>query len=87
MANKLENYLDLLKIRQKGRRRDAYVFGGIFWLTLIAELILLLTGQLTGRAIVIVSGLEVVIGIAYLMAWVRLEQVRNNIDLIREILD
>lgn len=85
MPEKMENYLDLLEIRQKGRRRDMYFLGGMFWLIFIAEVVLLITSQLTGRAVVIVSAMEVVFGVAYLMAWVRLEQVKNAIELIRNM--
>jgi hypothetical protein len=83
----MENYLDLLKIRQKGRRRDAVILGGIFWLVFIALVFLLITGQLTGRTKIIVAAMEVVFGAAYLMAWVRLEVTRNTIDLIRSTME
>ena len=87
MTNKTENYLELLKIRQKGHRRDSYLFGGIFWLVFVSLVFLMLTGQLTGKALTIVIALEVVFGMAYLMAWVRLEEVKNFIDLIRSTMD
>ena len=87
MTNKSKNYLDLLEIRRKGRHRDSYLLGGIFWLVFIALVFLVITGQLAGKALTIVIALEVVFGMAYLMAWVRLEEVKNTIDLIRSTLE
>lgn len=87
MSQKMENFLELLKIRQKGRRRDSYLLGGIFWLVFVVLVFLLLTDQLEGKALTIVIALEVVFGMAYLMAWVRLEEVKNTIDLIRSTME
>ena len=80
-----ENYLTLLLIRKSARQRDSYITGGVFWISFIAMIILNLIGQLNGRPQIIVGALVVVFGFSYLMVWVRLEMIRNTIDLIENI--
>ena len=87
MSEKKQDYLELLLIRQKGRRRDTVLLGGIFWIFFVALVFLTLTEQLTGRALVIVTAIEVVFGMAYLMAWMRLEQIKNILEMLRNTMD
>lgn len=85
MATKLENYRELLLIRQNGKRRDAIIIGIIFWITFTGLVFLGLTGQLTERSVYIVAAMLAVFGAAYLKAWVQLDRVRAMIELLSNI--
>lgn len=85
MRTPLANYRELLGIRQKGRRRDVILIGSVFWIIFLALIFLGLTGQVVGRSIYIVTGIEVVFGAAYLMAWVRLEDIKTLIELLSNL--
>lgn len=77
-----ENYLSLLLIRKIARQRDSLIIGGVFWTSFIAMIFLSLIEQISGKPQIIVGALVVVFGFSYLMVWVRLELIRNTIDLI-----
>lgn len=80
-----ENYLSLLLIRMSARQRDSFIIGGVFWISFITMIILSLIDQLTGKSLIIVGALVVVFGFTYLMVWVRLEMIRNMLELIENI--
>lgn len=84
MSAKQKQYLELLKIRQKGRKRDTIILGTVFGVSLLALVFLGITGQIAGRAIYLAAGMVAVFGVSYLMAWMRLEGVNNLIDLITQ---
>ena len=82
VSPKLENYLTLLSIRRVGRRRDFLLTGGIFLVSFIAIIALGMLDRLAGRSLYLVSALVVVFGFNFLIAWVRLEIVKETIELI-----
>lgn len=78
-------YLGLLKIRQSARRRDVRVMG---YLSLILFLSTLGVGMVSGfgsREVYLVVGANVVFGIAFVMAWVRLQIITETIELMNHI--
>ena len=81
-TNELENLLALLTIRQAARRRDAIIIGGVFFVSFIATIALGMLDQLNGRSVYLVTALVVIFGLAYLMAWVRLQIIIGSIELI-----
>lgn len=87
MTDKLAQYRELLLIRQKGKRRDVILVGGVFWAFFVAFIFLGLTRGMTDRAIYLITGIEVVFLVAYLMAWVRLEKTNAMIELLSKLLD
>lgn len=80
-----ENHLTLLSIRVNGRKRAAFITGGVFVIFFLATVFLDLSGQLSGRSLTIVGALLAVFGISFLMSWVRLEITREAIELIENI--
>lgn len=86
-SSKLENYLNLLKIRVRARRRDTLILGVVFWISFTATIILGIIEQLSGRALILVAGMVVVFGFSYLTTWVKLECIRNSIDILDQLQD
>lgn len=80
--NKIGSYLNLLSIRKSAKQRDSYIIGGIFWISFISLVFLSLSNQLSGRSQIIVGAMVVVFGLSYMMIWVRLEMIKNMIDLV-----
>ena len=83
--NKLENYLALLAIRRAGRKRDSYIAGAIFFLSLLTMLSLGLLGQLNGRSVYWGVALVAASGISFVMMWVRLQLIEQSVELINQI--
>ncbi len=84
-SNKLKDYLELLIIRQAGRRRDMVISGGIFLVSFIFFIAVGLLGGLAGRSVYLVGALIVVFGIVSLTAWVRLEVINGTIELLETL--
>jgi hypothetical protein len=82
---RIKNYLSLLEIRQKSRRWSVTISGGVFIILILATLALGLVGSLNGRSVYLVTGVDIVLGLSFIMAWVRLEIVRSSIDLLNNL--
>jgi hypothetical protein len=80
---RISNYLDLLKIRQAARERDARILGYICLFAFLATIGFGLVSGLGGREVYLVVGLNVVFGLVFLVAWVRLEIVNAIIELLQ----
>jgi 4-hydroxybenzoate polyprenyltransferase len=85
-TNRLENYLALLAIRRTSGRRDTTILGGTFAVTFIATIALGMLNQLSGRSLYLVTALVVILGLAYLTAWVKFQIINGSIELIDNIL-
>ncbi len=81
-SDRLKSYLDILKVRQKARRRDATIMGVIFFIAFISMIALGLLSGLGSREVYLVAALNVVFGMIFLMAWVRHEIITGIIDLL-----
>ena len=84
-SNRLEDYLELLIIRQAARRRDMVISGGIFLVSFISFIAIGLLGGFVGRSVYLVGALIVVFGIISLTAWVRLTVISSNIELLENL--
>ena len=82
---RVTNYQDLLTIRRSARRRDATIMGAIFLLSLISTIGIGLVSGLGDREVYLVTAMNVVFGIAFVMAWVRLEIIQGVIDLLNNL--
>ncbi len=80
--NRLDNYLSLLTIRQATGRRDTTILGGTFAVLFTLTIALGLLDQLSGRSLYLVTALVVILGLAYLMTWVKFQIINGSIDLI-----
>ena len=81
----IRNYLSLLEIRQKSRKWNTTFLGGIFIVFILATLALGLVTGLSGRSVYLITGIDIVLGLSFIMAWVRLEIVRSSIDLLNNL--
>jgi len=77
-----KNFLDLLKIRQSARIRDARIMGSICLASFLATIGFGLLQGLEGREVYLVLPLDLILLFSYLMAWTRLEVTNAAIDLV-----
>jgi hypothetical protein len=84
-TNRHENYLALLAIRQAAGRRDTTLTGGMFAVFLVATIVLGLLDRINARSIYLVTALLVVLGLAYLTAWVKFQIINSSIELIENL--
>ena len=82
---RIQNYLSLLEIRQKSRRWNVTLLGGIFIVSILATLALGLVNDLSGRSVYLITGVDIVLGLSFIAAWVRLEIVRSSIELLNNL--
>lgn len=85
ISDRIHNYLSLLEIRQKSRRWNVILLGGIFIVSLLSTLASGLVTDLSGRSVYLITGIDIVLGLSFIMAWVRLEIVRSSIDLLNNL--
>ena len=85
ISERIQNYLSLLEIRQKSKRWNVIFLGGIFILVILATLALGLVTGLSGRSVYLIIGVDIVLGLGFVMAWVRLEIVRSSIELLNNL--
>jgi hypothetical protein len=81
-TNPLDQYATLLRIRQKARRRDARLSGGVFLLSLLISIGWGLLSQDLGRSAYLLAGLIAAFGLSFLLVWVRLEIINHTLELI-----
>ena len=81
----ISNYLELLKIRQAAKKRDARILGYICLFAFLATIGFGLVSGLGEREVYLVVGLNVVFVLVFVMAWVRLEIVNANIELLNNL--
>lgn len=84
-SNRIQKFLSILEIRQKSRRWNMIFLGGIFIVVLLATLAFGLLGILNGRSVYLITGVDVVLGMSFIMAWVRFEIVRSSIELLNNL--
>ena len=85
ISDRIQNYLSLLEIRQKSRRWNVSILGGVFIVLILATLAIGLVTGLSGRSVYLITGVDVVLGLGFMAAWVRLEIVRSAIDLLNNL--
>ena len=85
ISDRIQNYLSILEIRQRSRRWVMSTLGGVFLISILATLAVGLVTGLGNRSVYLVSGVDIVLGLSFLMAWVRLEIVRNFIELLNNL--
>ena len=85
ISDRIQNYLSLLEIRQKSRRWNVTLLGGIFIVSILATLAFGLVNGLSGRSVYLITGVEIALGLSFIMAWVRLEIVRSSIELLNNL--
>jgi hypothetical protein len=81
-VDQLEHYSALLRVRQKGRRREVRLSGGVFLISLVLTLGLGLVNEELGRSIYLLLGLITAFGIGFIVVWVRLEIINSTLEWI-----
>lgn len=81
------NYLDLLKIRQLGVKRNTIILGGAFIIAFVLFIALGMLDRLSGRSLYLTSALIVIFGFGFLFTWVKLEIIKGSIELINNLAD
>ncbi len=84
-SDRKSNYLFLLKIRRTARLRDTRLLGVVSLLAFLATIGFGLVTGLGGREVYLVVGLDVMFGLAFLMAWTRLEIINASIELLENL--
>jgi len=83
---KVENYLELLKIRQTAEKRKVNILGGIFIISFVLLIALGMLEKLNGRSLFLVTSMIVPFGFAFISTWVRLEIIKGSIEMINTLL-
>lgn len=78
----ISNYLGILRIRQANLRREQTISGVIFVLTFFGFIAAGLLTEPNSNAVYITGGLVAVLGLIYMMAWVRQEILRHSIEVL-----
>ncbi len=84
--DRANNYLALLKIRQKAFRRNTNILGLVFLLAVLATFAFGMLSQLNVLSLYLTAAVDAALLVSYLTAWVRLEIVNSNIDLLNNLL-
>jgi MFS family permease len=81
-SDHLEGYLGLLRIRRVAMHRNTIIAGGVFLVMALAALAFGLLGGINGRSAYLVWAVVMAIGLSFLSAWVRLEIVKAQMELV-----
>ena len=85
ISDHIHNYLSLLEVRQKSRRWNVTFLGGIFIISILATLAFGLVAGISGRSVYLITGVNIVLGLSFIAAWVRLEIVQSSIELLNNL--
>ena len=85
ISERIQNHLSLLEIRRKSKRWNVTILGGIFIAAILATLAFGLVTELSSRSVYLITGIDIVLGVSCIMAWVRFEIVRSTIELLNNL--
>jgi len=85
ISERIKNYLSLLEIRRKSKRWNVTILGGIFIVSILVTLAFGLVTGLSGRSVYLITGIDIALGLGFITAWIRLEIVRNSIELLKNL--
>jgi len=85
-STKIENYLELLKLRQTAEKQKVKLLGSVFVVSFVLLIAFGLLGQLNGRSLFLVTSMIVPFGFAVMAAWVRVEITKGSIEMINNLL-
>jgi len=85
-STKIENYLELLKLRQTAEKQKLKLLGSVFVVSFVLLITSGLLGQLNSRSLFLVTSMIVPIGFAVMAAWVRVDHINESIDMINNLL-
>ena len=85
-ADRLNNYLVLLKIRQKAYYRNMLFAGGLFLFAILATTGTLLLTEWNSRSVYLMALFDILFTVSFVMAWARLEITKAHIELVNNLL-
>lgn len=85
MSNQLEQYAELLRIRQAGGLRNTRITGGIFLVSMLGFVAYGLIAEPIGRSVYLSAAIIATLGLGYITTWVRLEITKNTLELVERI--
>ena len=83
--DRLNSYLDLLKIRQNAYHRNVIITVGLFLLAMLSTTGELFLTEWNVRSVFILAIFDVLFASNFIMAWARLEITKQNIELVNNI--
>ena len=84
-ANRLVSYLALLEVRKNAYHRNVFIVGGLFLLGILSTSGTLLLTDWNERSIWLMGVLDVLFTVSFLMAWVRYEITKEQIELVKNL--
>ncbi len=84
-SDPVQNYMSILRIRRSANRRDTVITGSLFLISIGLTIAMGLLTGLRGRAVYIVTAIDIGIGTGFLMNWVRWEITKGAIELLDTI--
>ena len=85
IATQLQNYADLLEIRRKAYRRNAFIVAAIFIVLLIMMVVYGLLAPKVGNWIYFEMALAIALAVNVPIAWARLEALNGTLDLVNNL--
>lgn len=82
---RLSSYVELLQIRQRIYHRNLIIGGAAFSFVLLVTTVILLFTAWNVRTLWLVGLVDILFGFNLVMAWVRFEIVREEIELVRNL--
>ena len=81
----LDNYLALLKIRQKAYQRNVFIVGGLLFIAILSTTGTLLLTEWNSRSIWLMSVMDILITMSFLMTWAKSEITNENIEMVENL--
>ena len=85
VATQLQNYADLLEIRRKAYRRNAFIVAAIFVVLLIMMVVFGLLTRPVGNWIYFEMALAIGLAVNFPIAWARLEALKSTLELLTNL--
>ncbi len=85
VSDPIQNHMAALRIRRSANRRDTVITGSLFLISIFLTIAMGMLTGLRGRAVYIVTAVDIGIGAGFLMNWVRWEITKEAIDLLEAI--
>ena len=85
-TDRLNNYLVLLKIRQKAYHRNVFITGGLFLFAIFATTGTLLLTEWNSRSVFLMALFDILFSLSFVMAMVRLEITKAHIEWVNNFL-
>lgn len=83
----ISSYLGLLEIRHRAARRNTFIVGAIFTLSLLSFFALGMIGKIRGLELFVASAILIAFGLSFISALIRLETIKAVSEFARRFLE